>query len=1033
MFNRLINKVAWDYNQKEINKILPVIKKINSYYKEYEELTDIEIQNKTNEFKERYTKWETLDDLLPEAFATVKQACKRILWQEYEVKWNKVKWNMIPYDVQLIGWIILHQWKIAEMKTWEWKTLVAVAPIYLNAITWKWVHVVTVNDYLASRDAERMWFIYKRLWLSIWCVVKEVPVHKRYEEYSKDITYVENSELWFDFLRDNLVKTMKERVLLRRNLNYAIVDEIDSILIDEARTPLIISEPREEPTNKYIFYAQVVKALVQCKWKKKVSKWLLHELLNDNKNIEEEKEICDYYIDEKTKTVSLTSEGISKLEKILKVDNLYKDFWYEEIHHIENALRAKAVYRKDIEYIVRNWEILIVDEHTWRAMQWRRFSEWLHQAIEAKEWVDIKRESRSLATITYQNFFKQYNKLSWMTWTAVTEWEEFNNIYDLEVLQIPTNRPVIRVDKNDKIYFNQEAKRHHVLEYIKFYNEIWQPILIWTSAIQTSEYVSWLLNKQWIVHYVLNAKYHEQEANIISNSWKFKSVIVATNMAWRWTDIKLEEWLNKKIAINYAKRIQKNINKWNWVSAIVFSKKEFELTIDWIKEIFWLNEENIIQAEKLEFVNNKIKLKVNFNKNKKESTDTFAEIILTSSTDSLEIIEKEFHFWLFILWTEKHESRRIDNQLRWRAWRQWDPWISVFFVALDDMLMKKMWWEKIQQMASIMLSKSDMKEMELTQKQFTNAIIRAQKQMEWRNFSIRKHLFEYDTVIDKQRQRIYKIRDEILWIDFVEDNEEKEKKQLEFVEKTKKEIIENIEIIIKKQIKDTKTIKQSTDIFIENVKKERSINISEFKDIKNIDELWYKLIEYLKNLRNKKIKNTDDKILLFEIFKNTVLFNIDKLRIEHIDEMQYLKDKVWFMWYAQIDPLVMYKKEAYHKFQNLLYSLKVNTTIFLFTNDFENSQPWIENNWWEDYSELLKEITNDLWFQNIVKWNNWKKLLFQDEDWYEVFEEMWRNNTTENNNVIDLNEKKKIRPNDLCPCWSWKKYKKCCWKEKYWK
>jgi len=529
MLGRLTSLLGGDYNQKQLKKIDPIVRDINEWYGKFETLTDEEIKNKTPEFKERYQNGESLDDLLPEAFAVVKQACKRMCGQTFEVNGNPQVWNMIPYDVQLIGGIILHQGKIAEMKTGEGKTLVAAAPVYLNALSGKGVHVVTVNDYLASRDAQWIGNLYQWLGLSIGNVVKGTPLARRREEYGKDITYVENSELGFDYLRDNLVKSMSARSVIWRPLNFAIIDEIDSILIDEARTPLIISEGREEPTEKYGYYANIVKALQPCSGKKKVSKGLLNELVNDDDK--EQEEDGDYYIDEKTKTASLSGKGIAKLENMLNVENIYKDLGFEEIHHIENALKAKAVYQRDIDYIVSGNEVLIVDEHTGRTMPGRRFSEGLHQAIEAKEGVPIQRESQTMATITYQNFFKQYQKLAGMTGTAATEGEEFNKIYDLEVVIVPTNKTVIRVDMNDKVYYDQATKWKFVRNYIKFYHEIGEPLLIGTADIATSEYVSRLLDKDAITHYVLNAKFHEQEANIVANAGRYGSVVVATNMA----------------------------------------------------------------------------------------------------------------------------------------------------------------------------------------------------------------------------------------------------------------------------------------------------------------------------------------------------------------------------------------------------------------------------------------------------------------------------------------------------------------------
>jgi len=1041
MFNRISNLIWWDYNQKQINTIRPIVNKINERYEKYDSLTDDQIKAKTPEFKERLKKWETLDDILPEAFAVVKQACKRMMWETYEVKWEKQTWNMIPYDVQLLWWIILHQWKIAEMKTWEWKTLVAAAPVYLNALTEKWVHVVTVNDYLASRDAQWIWYLYQRLWLTVGSVVKWTPLQKRREEYSKDITYVENSELWFDYLRDNLVQTMERRNLIRRPLNFAIVDEIDSILIDEARTPLIISEAREEPTEKYTYYANIVNSLTPCSWKKKVSKWLLNELINDWEK--EQEEDGDYYIDEKTKTASLSWKWIAKLEQLLNVENLYKDFWFEEIHHIENALRAKAVYIRDIDYIVSNWEVLIVDEHTGRTMPWRRFSEWLHQAIEAKENVQIQRESQTMATITYQNFFKQYKKLAGMTGTAATEAEEFQKIYELEVVIVPTNKPILRVDKHDKVYFNQQIKRKFVKDYIKFYHEIWQPILIWTADIATSEYVSRILEKDAITHYVLNAKFHEQEAHIVANAWKYQSVVVATNMAWRGTDIKLEEWLNEKIATNYAKWCKKQLKNQISLQINIYSKKEYELTINWLKNEFSLENEDISKAEKSNFTKNSLQINIQLNNKKKEQIDIFAKIYLKPTEWIKENIEKDFHYWLFILWTEKHESRRIDNQLRGRAGRQWDPGVSVFFVALDDTLMRKMWWERIQAMASMLLPKEDLAKLELTQKQFTTAITRSQKEIEARHFSTRKHLFDYDSVIDKQRKKIYFMRDSI-----IEANEDEEKKS-ERIKSTKQQFMINSQEILNTQIATAEATGQSCSDLLLVLNKEFWLEIDQnqkneyekmdFKTLAN--SLDRRLVEYF----TETWENYDQN-LLFTILRDIHLQVIDKLWIAHIDDMQYLKDKVWFMWYAQMDPLIVYKQESFEKFELLQENIKNDTTTKLMRIDYRTiaQQQQAQTLLFEmaqdnpEIIEKLKQASKQFWWKIPVQiskknskitkqtWINTdpRKMIFEDEDWIEIFDADDINEEKQNDWVI-LPTRKKVRPNDPCPCGSGKKYKKC--------
>ena len=1049
MFNRLTDLIWWDYNQKQINTLWPIVKKINERYDKFDTLTDDEIKAKTPEFKERLEKWETLDDILPEAFAVVKQACKRMVWDTYDVKWEKQTWNMIPYDVQLLWWIILHQWKIAEMKTWEWKTLVAAAPVYLNALSGKWVHVVTVNDYLASRDAQWIWYLYQRLGLTVWSVVKWTPLQKRREEYSKDITYVENSELWFDYLRDNLVQTMERRNLIWRPLNFAIVDEIDSILIDEARTPLIISEAREEPTEKYTYYANIVNALTPCSWKKKVSKWLLNELVNDEPK--EQEEDWDYYIDEKTKTASLSGKWIEKLEKLLNVENLYKDFWFEEIHHIENALRAKAVYIKDVDYIVSNWEVLIVDEHTGRTMPWRRFSEWLHQAIEAKEGVQIQRESQTMATITYQNFFKQYNKLAGMTGTAATEAEEFQKIYELEVVIVPTNKPVIRVDKHDKVYFNQQIKRKFVKDYIKFYHEIWQPILIWTADIATSEYVSRILEKDAITHYVLNAKFHEQEAHIVANAGKYQSVVVATNMAWRGTDIKLEEWLNEKMATNYAKRCAKQLKNKIAIQANIYSQREYELTLQWIKEQFELSDEDIKAAQNWGISKDTLEFSIIINKKRNEQTDPYAKLTLKPTQWAEELVVKDFHYWLFILGTEKHESRRIDNQLRGRAGRQWDPGVSVFFVALDDTLMRKMWWERIQSMASMLLSKEDLAWLELTQKQFTSAITRSQKEIEAWHFSTRKHLFDYDSVIDKQRKRIYFMRDSI-----IEANEDEEKKK-EWMNTTKQEFMLDAQDILNTQISTAEATWQSVWDLLLVLNKELWLEIDE-KQKKEYEQMDFntlansldrRLVEYFTDTWEKYDQN-----LLFNILRDINLQVIDKLWVAHIDDMQYLKDKVGFMGYAQMDPLIVYKQESFEKFEQLLQNIKSDATTKLMRIDYRAiaQEQEVQHQLFEmvqdnpQLMEKLKEASKQFWWRLPVQitkkgdkvilkaWDpklpqtntDPRKMIFQDEDWVEVFEADDSPKKQVSEGVI-LPTRKKVRPNDPCPCGSWKKYKKCHW------
>ena len=1014
MLNWILNFIWGDYNQKQLDKIKPLITAISHFYAEFDSLSDEQIQSKTEEFRTRIQSGETLDDLLPEAFAVVKQACKRLVGTTCIVKGQEIVWNMIPYDVQLLGGIILHQGKIAEMKTGEGKTLVAVAPVYLNAISGKWVHVVTVNDYLASRDAEWMAHVYRRLGLTVGSVVKSTPLADRRNQYSADITYVENSELGFDYLRDNLVKTLGERNLTWRPLNYAIVDEIDSILIDEARTPLIISQPREEPTEKYTFYAQLIQALTPCSSKKKVSKGFIQEVLNDEYGVEHEED-GDYYIDEKTKTAQLSGKGIAKLESLLKVDNIYKDMGYGEIHHIENALKAKAVYIKDKDYIISNGEILIVDEHTGRTMPGRRFSEGLHQAIEAKEGVQIQRESQTMATITYQNFFKQYQKLSGMTGTASTEGEEFSKIYELEVVIVPTNRGIRRVDLNDKVYFDQKTKWKFVKDYIKFYHQMGQPILIGTADIATSEYVSRLLEREAIVHNVLNAKFHEQEANIVSRAGKYKSVVVATNMAGRGTDIKLEDGLNEKIAQNYVAYMLKVAKSGTAFIGKIYSEEEYHLIKEALEHALDLQGETLENGIQINGVNILVKL----NPKRKQNTDPYARILVRPQDwDQKDEEEKDLFFGLFILGTEKHESRRIDNQLRGRAGRQGDPGVSVFFVALDDGLMRKMWGEKIQALAGMLLSRADLENLELTQSQFTKSITRSQKEIEGWYFGIRKHLFDYDSVVDKQRKRVYKLRDDILE---AETNEEKRKA---YVESFKDEFLTEAKNIVITQINNAEMTGQSVADLLIVLNKEFGLNMTreEYEEVKNLthEEVKALLMERFDRYFTKVFETLSEEIL-FDVFRGVHLHFIDKLWVDHIDDMQNLREKVGLMSYAQLDPLVMYKKESFEKFQELLQNIINSTAGYLMRLDFEaiawetQSSTAFSDTDQENVMEIIAGA--DLPEQKRVVEDSRAQIFeSQDDGEFEIFEV---------DNAPKTSPDAKVRPNDACPCGSGKKYKKC--------
>lgn len=759
---RLTNLIGNNYNDSQINKLTPLVIEINTYDEQRMSLTDADIQAKTWEFKTRLIAGETMDDILPEAFAVVKQACRRMCGQEFPVKDEIQRWDMIPYDVQLVGGIVLHQGKIAEMRTGEGKTLVATLPAYLNALTGNPVHVVTVNDYLASRDAEWMWHLYQWLWLSVGSINKFTPQQNHKAQYECDIIYIESTEIGFDYLRDNLEKDPKNRRLLNRGLHFAIVDEADSVFIDEARTPMIMSQPNNDPIDKYVRYAEIVKILTQSTKAKKVSKGFIAELMRTDEEPEDNIADGDYYLDEKSKAVTLSEVGITKLEGIMWVENLYRDLGYDEIHHIESALSAKAAYHEGKEYIIQWDEVMIVDENTGRTMPGRRFQWWLHQAIEAKEKITIKQEAKTIATITYQHFFRLYTKLAGMTGTATTEWEELEKIYDLEVLSIPTNRPIHRVDRNDKVFFDQNSKWQKTIETVKFYNQMGQPILIGTSSIQTSELVSTLLRQATINHYVLNAKFFEQEATIVGNGGQLWSVIVATNMAGRGTDIKLEKWLNEKIATNYATWLKNRVmnNPEIWLELSISSKLELDLMVNALG-LGW--GDDVVSWSSIEIDNIFYKLKLN----KKAELGSYASITVNKS-DAVIISwdVRELQFGLFVLGTEKHESRRIDNQLRGRAGRQGDPGVSQFYVSFDDEIMRKMGWSRMQSilaMAGKFAGNQDELEQQLSsQSMFTDSIVRAQTQMEAHNYSIRKHLYDYDSVVSKQRLRIYGKRDEIL-------------------------------------------------------------------------------------------------------------------------------------------------------------------------------------------------------------------------------------------------------------------------------
>lgn len=916
MLNKIYRSFFWDPNEKQVKKYFSELEKIKEieliFEKEFDSIE--KIQAKTREFQTKF-EWfnvEILEDRMQikqiinsikfEAFALHRTACKLINWKEFDLWDKKFIWNMVPFDVQLVWALALNDGNISEMKTWEWKTLVATLSAYLNALAWIPVHIVTVNDYLASRDSREMWIIYNTLGLSVWVITHSQHSSEKKENYSRNIVYITNNELGFDYLRDNMAISSERKVIWP--LFYAIVDEVDSILVDEARTPLIISAPDMEPTTKYVKFAQLAKLLVNTK---------------------------HYKIDEKWKTATLTEVWIQEVEKMLGVENIYISTHYNDIHHIENALKAQTVYQKDIDYIVRWNEVLIIDEHTWRVLSWRRYSDGLHQAIEAKESVTIQQESKTLASITFQNLFRLYFKLSWMTGTAKTEEEEFIKIYNLEVMVIPTNRPMVRWDKADLLFKNEKGKFDYLVKLIKEFHKNWQPILVGTVSVAKSEYLSSLLTTENIPHEVLNAKQDAREAEIISKAWHFGSITIATNMAWRWTDIKLDE----------------KVKTLKW-----------EIEMDWQKYTLG---------------------------------------------------------WLVVIGTEKHETRRIDNQLRWRSWRQWDPWLSQFLVSPQDDIMRIFGWDKLFAIFnSWIFAAAPENEPLIESGMLTRKIDTVQKQVEGRNFDIRKHILEYDDILNHHRIAIYSRRNKILSQDNIHE---------EIVNITKEQIINFIDSVIEEdyieRIEDVPGVINKINSFVwsEFFNEESFLKIYSKEELVEVLENW--ILDIIKN-----IFSQVEEWQMYDYEKRLYLQSIDELWMRHIDDMAHLREEVAYEWYAQKNPLVVYKDKAFDKFMNLLNEIGYKVIKWLLNADLSQKIEQVEINE-ADLEMLLKEtwldsIDNIEWLKNLISdhiYEESKKP--QNNEWIRVF----KINSDENNNTS--NQIPKVWRNEPCPCWSGKKYKQC--------
>lgn len=849
----LLTKIFGSYSDRELKQIYPIVDKIEALETEYKALSDCNLIEKTEEFKERLSKRETLDDILPEAFATVREASARVL-------------GMRPYRVQLIGGVVLHQGRIAEMKTGEGKTLVATLPAYLNALSGKGVHIVTVNDYLAKRDSEMMGKVYRFLGLTVGLIIHDLDKGQRQKAYAADITYGTNNEMGFDYLRDNMV--LRSEDLVQRGHSFAIVDEVDSILIDEARTPLIISGMGEESTQMYDMADMFVRSL---------KKTVIAE--TDEKAEENETDVEDYVVDEKARTSVLTARGIKKAEQFFHVKNLSDPENSTISHHINQAIKAHGVMKKDIDYVIKDGQIVIVDEFTGRLMFGRRYSEGLHQAIEAKERVKVERESKTLSTITFQNYFRLYNKLSGMTGTALTEEEEFGSIYKLDIIEIPTNLPIARQDNNDIVYKTEDAKYQSVIEQIKLCHAKGQPVLVGTVSIDKSERLSKLLRKEGIPHNVLNAKNHEQEAEIVAQAGKWGAVTVATNMAGRGTDIMLggnAEFLAKT-----------DLREMGYTDELIAEATGYAETVD----------EEILSVRK-QFADC-------LQKYKKE-IEGEAEKVRGAGG-------------LFIIGTERHDSRRIDNQLRGRAGRQGDPGETRFYLSLEDDLIRLFGGDRI---TSLMEKMDIPDDMPIENKMLTKAIMNAQISVESRNFQARKNTLEYDDVMNKQREIVYDQRRQVLdgrdirdvitgmiasIVSHTVQNGFSGQNHLD--DEGYKSIMSNLEGLFFPKYAIKLTQEEIFRISAEDLTERITVKALETYD-------------------NKEREVTPP--VMREVERVFMLRTVDEYWMEHIDAMQELRQGIRLRAYAQSNPVDAYKQESLTMFDEMIAAIQEDTVRRLY-------------------------------------------------------------------------------------------------------
>ena len=907
-----LKKIFGSHSDHELKRLYPLADKIDALSDEYAALTDEQLRAKTDEFKQRYDAGASLDDLLPEAFATAREASWRVL-------------GMKPFRVQVIGGIVLHQGRIAEMKTGEGKTLVAVLPAYLNALTGEGVHIVTVNDYLARRDSEWMGKVYRFLGLSVGLIVHDMSSAERQQAYAADITYGTNNEMGFDYLRDNMA--IYKSQMVQRGHAFAIVDEVDSILIDEARTPLIISGQGDESTDLYR-QAENFAARLKCKAYASI----------DDKEEEDEDLDADYVVDEKARTATLTARGIAKAEAAFGLENLADIENATLVHHIDQAIRAHGIMKRDIDYVVKDGEVIIVDEFTGRLMFGRRYSDGLHQAIEAKEHVRVQSENKTLATITFQNYFRLYGKLSGMTGTAMTEEEEFAAIYNLDIIEIPTNKPVIRIDNSDVVYKNEAGKLRAIIEQIRVCHDKGQPVLVGTVSIEKSEQLSKLLRKAGIPHNVLNAKHHEKEAEIVAQAGKFGAVTIATNMAGRGTDIMLggnAEYLSKA-----------DLRKAGFTEEIIAEATGYAETED----------EDILKARAL-FAERMAE--------HKKSIDAEADRVREAGG-------------LYIIGTERHESRRIDNQLRGRAGRQGDPGQTQFYLSMQDDVLRLFGSERV---LSMMDSLGLDEDTPIDAKILSGAIENAQKTVESRNYQARKSVLEYDDVMNVQRKIIYQQRQQVL---DGEDLQKNVQSMMRFY----------VDTYVASAFGEQPHLPDRTAFFemmshFENICFPKGVWVATDEELQTLtrDDMAERVLALMQAAYAKKEEQYGAPAMR-ELERVMTLRVVDEYWMDHIDAMDDLRQGIRLRAYAQEDPVVAYKREGFEMFEAMTDAIKEEIVRRVF---------------------LVRIKTNeDIKRERVAK---------------ETGANAGGDKTVRRQPVV---KKIKIGPNDPCPCGSGKKYKKCC-------